>query len=35
MSERIGVLVCECGPNIKDAIDINEIVNFQRHTQYD
>jgi heterodisulfide reductase subunit A2 len=28
MSERIGVLICECGPNIKDAIDINKIVNF-------
>jgi heterodisulfide reductase subunit A len=25
MEKRIGVFICECGPNIKDAIDINEI----------
>ena len=27
---RIGVFVCECGPNIKDAIDIPELVRFCR-----
>ncbi len=26
MSERIGVYVCECGPNIKDAMDLDELV---------
>lgn len=25
---RIGVFVCECGPNIKDAVDIPELVHF-------
>src|SRR4030042_2430830 len=30
MSERIGVFRCECGPNIKDAIEIDEIVNFTK-----
>ena len=30
MSERIGVFICECGPNIKDAIEIDEIVNFTK-----
>ena len=28
MAERIGVYICECGPNIKDAIDIDEVVKF-------
>ena len=28
MAERIGVYVCECGPNIKDAIDLDEVVTF-------
>lgn len=28
MAERIGVYVCECGPNIKDAVNIDEIINF-------
>ncbi|MGB9497765.1 MAG: 4Fe-4S binding protein [Dissulfuribacterales bacterium] len=28
MAERIGVFVCECGPNIKDAMDIDEVVKF-------
>jgi heterodisulfide reductase subunit A len=27
-SENIGVFLCECGPNIKDAIDIDELVTF-------
>ncbi|MGB9716022.1 MAG: 4Fe-4S binding protein [Thermodesulfovibrionales bacterium] len=30
MERRIGVFICECGPNIKDAIDINEIERFIR-----
>jgi heterodisulfide reductase subunit A len=25
---RIGVYICECGPNIKDAMDINELIEF-------
>lgn len=28
MAERIGVYVCECGPNIKDAMDLDEVVKF-------
>lgn len=28
MSERIGVFVCECGPNIKDVLDIEELVRY-------
>ncbi len=28
MSERIGVYVCECGPNIKDALRFNEVVSY-------
>ncbi len=27
-SENIGVFICECGPNIKDAIDIEDLVTF-------
>ncbi len=27
-AERIGVYVCECGPNIKDVMHLDEIVNF-------
>jgi len=27
-AEKIGVYVCECGPNIKDAIDVHEVVKF-------
>ncbi len=30
MAERIGVYVCECGPNIKDAMDLDEVVKFIR-----
>ncbi len=26
MSEKIGVFICECGPNIKEAIEINEVI---------
>jgi len=26
--ERIGVFVCKCGPNIKDAVDIPELLRF-------
>ena len=28
MAERIGVYVCECGPNIKDAVDLDDVVKF-------
>jgi heterodisulfide reductase subunit A len=28
VAERIGVYVCECGPNIKDAVDLDEVVKF-------
>lgn len=28
MAERIGVYVCECGPNIKDAMDLDKVVKF-------
>jgi heterodisulfide reductase subunit A len=28
LAERIGIYVCECGPNIKDAMDIDEVVKF-------
>jgi heterodisulfide reductase subunit A len=28
MSERVGVYICECGPNIRDAMDVNEVVAF-------
>ncbi len=27
-AQRIGVYVCECGPNIKEALDIDEVVTF-------
>ena len=30
MGKRIGVFICECGPNIKDAIDLNEVERFVR-----
>jgi len=28
VSERIGVYFCECGPNIKDALNIDELVRY-------
>jgi heterodisulfide reductase subunit A len=28
MGKRIGVFICECGPNIKEAIDLNEVERF-------
>jgi len=28
VAERIGVYVCECGPNVKDAMDLDEVVRF-------
>lgn len=28
MAERISVYICVCGPNIKDAMDLNKIVKF-------
>ena len=31
MSQRIGVYVCECGPNIKDAIRFDDVVEYGRH----
>lgn len=30
MSHRIGVFVCECGPNIADRLDVNEVAEFAR-----
>ena len=30
MSERIGVYVCECGPNIKDGLKFDELVEYVR-----
>jgi heterodisulfide reductase subunit A len=30
LAERIGVYICECGPNIRDAIDIDEVVKFAK-----
>jgi heterodisulfide reductase subunit A len=27
-AERIGVFICECGPNIKDAVDMDGVVEF-------
>ncbi len=30
MAEKIGVFICECGPNIKDAVDLGELVEFSR-----
>ncbi|HLA00411.1 MAG TPA: disulfide reductase, partial [Thermodesulfovibrionales bacterium] len=27
---KAGIFICECGPNIRDAIDINDIVTFAR-----
>lgn len=30
MNERIGVFVCECGPNIKEAIDVGDVVAFSQ-----
>ncbi|MGD9347625.1 MAG: CoB--CoM heterodisulfide reductase iron-sulfur subunit A family protein, partial [Candidatus Aminicenantes bacterium] len=26
MSKEIGVYICECGPNIKDRIDIDRVI---------
>jgi len=28
VAERIGIFVCECGPNIKEAMDLDEVVTF-------
>ncbi len=28
MPERIGVFLCECGPNIKEALDLDEVAEF-------
>lgn len=30
MSQRIGVYICECGPNIKDAVDMAELLKEAR-----
>jgi len=30
MAEKIGIYVCECGPNIKDAMDIDGIIDHVR-----
>jgi heterodisulfide reductase subunit A len=31
--ERVGVFICECGPNIKDAMDLEQVVTFARELQ--
>jgi heterodisulfide reductase subunit A2 len=28
MTKKTGVYICECGPNIKDALDMEELINF-------
>ena len=28
MADRIGVYICECGPNIKDALDVDALVQY-------
>jgi heterodisulfide reductase subunit A len=28
MAERIGVYICECGPNIKEAVDVSELAAY-------
>jgi len=28
MGEKIGIYICECGPNIKDAMNLDELVTF-------
>jgi heterodisulfide reductase subunit A len=33
MAERIGIFICECGPNIKDAMNIDEIINFAQRLE--
>ena len=30
MGQRIGIYVCECGPNIRDAVDMDELMKFAR-----
>jgi heterodisulfide reductase subunit A len=30
MGQRIGIYVCECGPNIRDAVDMDELMRFAR-----
>ena len=27
-TQRVGVFVCECGPNIKDAMDHDDVIDF-------
>ncbi len=33
MPERIGVFICECGPNIKEAIDIDDALRFTKEIE--
>ncbi len=33
MAERIGVFICECGPNIKEAIDIDDALRFTKEIE--
>jgi heterodisulfide reductase subunit A len=33
VKDRIGVFICECGPNIKDAMDIPQLVRFAGHLE--
>ena len=30
MSQRIGIYICECGPNIKDSVDIEALLETAR-----
>jgi heterodisulfide reductase subunit A-like polyferredoxin len=33
-AERIGVFICECGPNIKDAVDMDGVVEFAQGLEH-
>lgn len=33
MTKKIGVYICECGPNIKDAVDIDELMRFAQNLE--
>ena len=33
MQNRIGIYICECGPNIKDAMDLDDLVMFSRRLE--
>ena len=33
MTDRIGMFICECGPHITDALDIQELIRFARRLE--